>query len=196
MNSQKTAFRLGLDLDNVTLKYTDAIRRYTAEEFGVAPETLADPKFYSMFQSGWGFESEDHFRQVHAAAVLRGLYTQLEPMPGASEALWALSDSGVHIHIITSRFVVHGQHSRVIADTAQNLEDLNIPFRGITFEADKKQVNADLYIDDAPYNVEALRAAGKNVLVFDAPYNRHVDGPRANNWTEARDYVLAQMANA
>jgi hypothetical protein len=40
-----------------------------------------------------------------------------------------------------------------------------------------------------------MREAGHDVLIFDAPYNRHLDGPRANSWSEVVEFVLDYAKN-
>jgi beta-phosphoglucomutase-like phosphatase (HAD superfamily) len=45
-------------------------------------------------------------------------------------------------------------------------------------------------VEDGPHNIEALRAGGHQVIVFDASYNRHLGGPRARDWEEAEAMVL------
>lgn len=187
---RKRKFILGLDLDNVTLLYNDAMQKIVSEKFGVPPEVLADPKFYSFVQSGWPFKDEAHFRQVHGEAVEAGLYTALKPMEGVSEALHELVDAGVGIHVITSRFVNPGQHAKVICETAMSLENHNIPFDNIAFQDDKTRILADVYLDDSPANILALRRAGRHAVVYDASFNRDLPGPRVNNWIEAKEYIL------
>jgi hypothetical protein len=44
--------------------------------------------------------------------------------------------------------------------------------------------------------VEALRAAGNEVIVFDQPYNRHLDGLRARSWREVEELVLEHLISA
>ena len=61
---------------------------------------------------------------------------------------------------------------------------------------DKPEVGADLYVDDAPHNVEALRETGNRVILFDAPYNQGVPGTRALDWTECEQMVLRDAATA
>ncbi len=58
----------------------------------------------------------------------------------------------------------------------------------------KSEVQADLYIEDAPHNVDALREAGNQVIVFDQPYNQDLSGLRAKNWLEAEEIILAKAA--
>lgn len=184
---------LGVDLDGVCLDYTGEFRNFTAKVLGVDPKDIADPSSYSFFESGWGFTSEDHFKLVHGQAVDDGLYTRLPTMPGVSETLHRLSDKGYHIRIITNRFVNKGQHGKVVAQTAERLETANIPYRDLCFVKDKTEINADLYLDDAPFNIEALRAVGREAVVFTAPYNHHMDGPRVDNWEQVEQYLFERF---
>lgn len=179
---------IGLDLDEVSVGYMSGLRTAAAAALNVDPESLIEPFSYSLYESGW-FESEDQFREIHGQAVEDGLYAKLEMLEGASEALWDLSNAGFHIHVITSRFVNHGQNARVLADTANSLDRLRIPYRDISFIKDKRRVLADIYIDDSPSNIKLLREAGRHVLTFDTLYNRSITGPRAYNWTEAKAYI-------
>jgi 5'(3')-deoxyribonucleotidase len=54
----------------------------------------------------------------------------------------------------------------------------------------KPQVEANAYVEDAPHNVEALRATGNPVIVFDQTYNRSLGGLRASTWAEVEEIVL------
>ena len=81
-----------------------------------------------------------------------------------------------------------------MSDTVNWLDESRIPYRDICFLGDKPEVGAHLYIDDAPHNVDALRAAGNDVIVFEQPYNTDLDGPRASGWVEVEDLVLDAMA--
>jgi hypothetical protein len=51
--------------------------------------------------------------------------------------------------------------------------------------------DADVDLDDTSHQIESLRASGQTVLVFDQLYNRHLDGPRAQGWSEVVEHVLA-----
>lgn len=181
--------RVGLDLDGVTAQYVQYLRKYVAKDFGVEEDSIPDPHSYSFYESGWGFESEEHFRAVHGRAVDEGMYAALEMYEGASEALWRLSDAGYHIRVITSRFVNHGQNATVVAQTAAWLDSNNIPYRDIVFTGHKTEIEADIYIDDSPSNIRAFEAAGKDVLIFDAPYNQSFVGPRAHNWDDVVKFI-------
>ena len=51
-------------------------------------------------------------------------------------------------------------------------------------------------VDDASHNVVALREAENHVIVYDAPYNREVDGPRAASWAEVEALALDRVAES
>ena len=123
------------------------------------------------------------------------MFRTMPLIEGAADALWRLSDAGVWIRIITHRLYVHWGHEKAVADTAAWLDDKKIPYRDLCFLAAKPQVEADVYIDDAPHNVEQLRSAGNTVIMFEHPYNRGLDGgPRAAGWPEVEEIVTELVA--
>ena len=124
------------------------------------------------------------------------IFRDMPVIDGCAAALWRLSDAGVWIRIITHRLVVHWGHQIAVADTVSWLDANGIPYRDLCFLGRKPEVEADLYVDDAPHNVEALRAAGNDVVVFDQPYNSAVAGPRARSWAEVEELVFSHMATA
>jgi 5'(3')-deoxyribonucleotidase len=191
--SKTPTFVLGLDLDGVCADYTTYFRRHVAKVLGVKPSTLGPQTHWSFVNSGW-LRTEDQFTEMHRGAVLNGMFRKMPMIPGASEQLWRLSDEEVYIRIITHRLCINGHHGKAAGDTVHWLEKNNIPFRDLCFVADKPQVGADVYVDDAPHNIAKLRAAGGYAIVFDADYNRHVEGPRARNWEEAAELILARKA--
>lgn len=185
-------FVFGVDLDGVCGDYTAAFRDIVADELGVRPETL--PLERSWDFSEWGLDDEK-FETLHRHAVtVRRMFRDMPPMPGVADALWRLSDAGIWIRLITHRLYVNWGHAVAIADTVEWLDRVRIPYRDICFLGAKPEVEADVYVDDGPHNVEALRQSGNTVIVFDAPYNRHLDGPRAATWSEVEDLVLALAA--
>jgi 5'-nucleotidase len=183
-------FVLGLDLDGVCADYTGGFRRYVAGVRRIPEESLPDPVDWDWSLCGWGIESRDEYLDLHAAAVEAGLFRDLDPLPGVSEALWRLSDAGVRIRVITHRLVVSGGHEAAASDTVAWLEQHLIPYWDLCFMASKPQVGADLYLDDSPDNIAAFRDAGQSALVFDQPYNRHLTEPRVHDWAEAAEAVL------
>jgi 5'-nucleotidase len=187
-------FTLCADLDQVCGDYLDGVRHFFARDLGVAPASLPEPKFWDFTKCGWGIKSLEHFTELHLNAVRRGLFRSLKPMDGVSRNLHKLSDEGVHIRILTHRLVGKGMHAVAAADTVAWLDVENIPYRDLCFQGNKTEVIGDCYIDDAPHNIEQIRAAGGYCIIMDAPYNGHLEGDRAHNWDEA--YVLINARRA
>jgi 5'(3')-deoxyribonucleotidase len=185
-------FIFGVDLDGVCGDYTAAFREVVAADRGIDPSELAEERSWDFAE--WGLTPQD-FERLHRKAVLEDrMFRTMPALPGAAEALWRLSDAGVWIRIITHRLYVNWGHAVAVADTVAWLDEAGIPYRDICFLGAKPEVEADCYVDDASHNVRALREAGNHVIVFDAPYNRDVEGPRARDWGEVEQLVVARVA--
>ncbi len=180
-------FVFGVDLDGVCADYTGAFRAAVARHRGIDESELTTEVTWDY--SEWGLD-RDGFLDHHRRAVLEeDMFLTMEAIEGCAEALWRLSDAGVWIRIITHRLVGNWSHAKVVADTVSWLDANRIPYRDLCFLGAKPQVEAAAYIDDAPHNVEALRAMGNTVIVFDQPCNQGLDGPRASNWDEVEATV-------
>jgi 5'-nucleotidase len=183
---------LGVDLDGVCADYESAFRTSVAARLDLDPEGLAPQTIMDAY-SEWGLTFEQ-FESAHRTAVTEDrIFRHMEPLPGVSEALWQLSDAGVGIRIITARLLFSGAHETSAADTAYWLDAHRIPYRDLCFISDKPNVGADLYVDDSPSNIVALREAGKTAIVFDQPYNRDLPGPRAHDWNEVVTAVEVEL---
>ena len=181
-------FVLGVDLDGVCGDYIGTFRRIVAERLGVPAESLTRDVSWGCKE--WGIRTPEEFDELHRHAVLeRHMLRHMDLIPGAAEALWRLSDAGVWIRIVTHRLYVNWGHAVTAGDTAEWLDVARIPYRDLCFIAAKSSVNADAFVDDAPHQIEDLRAAGHTVIVFDQPYNRHLPDPRATNWFEVEELV-------
>lgn len=187
-------FVLGVDLDGVCADYTAGIRRVVADDRGVSPGDLPAERSWGFEE--WGLAPGEFERLHHLAVTEHHLYRDLPAIEGCADALWRLSDAGIWIRIITHRLYVNWGHQVAVRDTVTWLDRCRIPYRDLCFLGTKPQVEADAYIDDAPHNVVALREAGNTVIVFDQPYNRDLDGPRAKDWSELEEQVLALAAEA
>ncbi len=183
---------LGVDLDGVCADYESALRASVAARRGVDPSTLPPQSTTGSF-SEWGLSAEG-FQEAHRIAVVQDrIFRTMAPYPGVAETLWRLSDAGVWIRVITHRLLFNGLHEASAGDTAVWLDQHDIPYRDLCFIGDKATVGADLYIDDSPHNIIALRQAGRTALVFDQLYNRHLDGPRVRSWAEVEPLVLDRL---
>lgn len=193
MTDRSHTFILGVDLDGVVADHTVRFREIYAGLRGIDVESLPLERSWNFHE--WGLDN-DQYSHYHRIAVMEhDMFRTMPLVDGAADALWRLSDAGIWIRIITHRLYVHWGHEKAVGDTAAWLDANRIPYRDLCFLGAKPQVEADAYIDDAPHNVEQLRAAGNTVIVFDQPYNRSVTGgPRAVDWAEVETIVTELAA--
>jgi 5'-nucleotidase len=185
---------LGVDLDGVCGDHSSAFRAVVARERGISAASLPPQRSWDF--AAWGLTTEA-FEALHRKAVLtHRMFRSMPVFPHCAEVLWRLSDAGVWIRLITHRLGANWGHAVAVADTVAWLDDNGIPYRDLCFLGQKPQVEADAYLDDAPHNVDALRAAGSPVIVFDQPYNAALEGPRARSWLEVERLVLDLMAGS
>lgn len=185
-------FVLGVDLDGVCADYNAVFRTVVAADLGVDPSSLVEPTGWGY--SDWGLDGDEFLRLHNLGVTEKRMFRSMPTVEGCPDALWRLSDMGVWLRIITHRLYMNWGHAVVVSDTVAWLDEHRIPYRDLCFLGDKPQVGADAYLDDAPHNVEALRAAGHVAIVFDQPYNRHLDGPRASGWGEVEQLVTELAA--
>ncbi len=184
-------FVLGVDLDGVCADYTSAFRRIVAMERNVDPNSLTTEVSWDFAE--WGL-NRDSFLELHKTSVQdHRMFKNMPALEGVSDALWRLSDAGVWIRIVTHRLVTNWGHALIVSDTVDWLDAKSIPYRDICFLGRKPEIEADAYVEDAPHNVEALRARGNTVIVFDQPYNQDLDGLRASNWVEV-EAIVSELA--
>jgi 5'(3')-deoxyribonucleotidase len=192
MSSLEGSFVFGVDLDGVVADFYRGLKPIAAEWVGRPVEELPDA--FSFGLEEWGFRSAVEYERLHRFAIAeRSLYENLSPIEGAGPALRRLSSSGVRIRIITHRLYLKHTHKTSVAQTVGWLDRYAIPYWDLCFMSDKGAVGADLYVDDAPSNIEDLRAGGNEAIVFTAPTNLRVGPPRANDWTELERMVVEHM---
>lgn len=199
-------FILNVDLDGVVADYQLELRERTAANIGVPVDEIGEQVNWEPHLCGWGVRDRDHFLEIHHNGVLDGMFRTMPEIDGASDALWELSDAGYHIRVVTHRLVINWSHERVVADTVAWLQEERpdgrprVPFRDLCFLALKADVAGDALIDDAPHNVEAVRESRRlgrpspQPIIFDAAYNRHMDGVRATSWKQVIDLLAESQA--
>ncbi len=185
---------LGVDLDGVCADYNSGFRDVVAADRGIDPVELLPNRSWGFKE--WGLD-EAEFDRLHQKAVTEDrMLATLPVIDGCSDVLWRLSDAGVWIRIITHRLYKNWGHAAAATDTVTWLDNAKIPYRDICFLGAKPEVEADLYIDDAPHNIVGLRDAGNDVIVFDQSYNAGLRGPRAKNWAEVEEIAMSYVASA
>lgn len=186
-------FVLGVDLDGVVADFTRGMKPIAAEWLGVSEKSLTDEISYGFPE--WRLERSGGYDALHRFAVKeRQLFAQLPPIPGAPAALRRLSAVGdIRIRIITHRLYIHWFHKEAIHQTTEWLEQHGIPYWDICFMRDKAAVGANLYVEDSPENIQALRAAGYETIVVVNSTNRDLPEPRAESWEEIEQLVRERV---
>jgi 5'(3')-deoxyribonucleotidase len=161
-----------------------------AEWLGVELETLSRDVTYGLPE--WKLDRCGDYNDLHRFAVTeRDLFRKLTPIYGAPPALRRLAHQHkLRIRIITHRLFIPHFHEDAISQTVKWLDYHGIPYWDLCFMRDKAAVGADIYVEDSPQNVQALRADGHTAIVFTNSTNRGIEGPRANNWDDVERLVL------
>jgi 5'(3')-deoxyribonucleotidase len=184
-------FVLGVDLDGVCADYYPFMRAVVGEWLGRDPEQM--PRDVGWEMAEWGVEPGE-FHKVHRFAVVeRGLFLEMGMIPGAGPALRRLSNLGIRIRIITHRLIIEHFHQIAVSQTVEWLDRHAIPYWDLCFMGEKGAVNADLYIEDSPHNIEALLQEQRDVIVFTHSANRHLEVSaerRARDWDEAERLIV------
>jgi beta-phosphoglucomutase-like phosphatase (HAD superfamily) len=184
-------FVFGVDLDGVVADFITGLKPVAAEWLGVPVETLADEVSYGF--SEWKLGGKRGYEDLHRYALKeKRLFETLPVIDGAAASLRRLSRQGVRIRIITHRLYIPWFHRQAVYQTVEWLEKNGIPYWDLCFMAAKSSVDADVYVEDSPGNIQSLRAAGKKVIVMRNSTNRHVKGPAAERWIEVEKWVKAE----
>ncbi len=194
MNSSANAqFVLGVDLDGVVADFARGLKPIAAEWLGVPADSLTDEISYGFKE--WELERAGGYDDLHRFAVKeRQLFATLPPVSGAPAALRRLDTvPEIRIRIITHRLYIHWFHKEAIRQTSEWLEQHGIPYWDLCFMRDKAAVGANLYLEDSPENIAALRAAKHETIVVVNSTNRHLPGPRAESWEDLEDMVRERV---
>lgn len=173
--------KIGLDLDDTTFEYIKGIKSVVEMERGTLPEVTT-----------WDFDSwgltRDEYEGYHKKLVSSGAVALLKPLPYAVPVIQRLAKKH-RIRFITARFRPKFNHANMLRYTGECLDANEIPYNDICFVSPKSDVHADIYLDDSPTIIKELQDAGKNVVIFDQPYNRELPGQRVKNWLEFEDII-------
>jgi 5'(3')-deoxyribonucleotidase len=185
-------FVLGVDLDGVCADFYEGLREIAAEWLGVPLETLTRDVTYDLPE--WNLERCGRYEDLHRFAVAeRDLFRTLKPIQGAPASLRRIDyQHRVRIRIITHRLFIPHFHQTAIDQTVEWLDHYGIPYWDLCFMRDKAAVGADLYIEDSPSNVRALRIDNHPTVVFSNSTNRDLEGPRADTWEQV-EMIVAEF---
>ena len=166
------------DVDGVLSNFSEHLLDTVGSS--LSPEEITD---WDIFK----FLTPDQLH--HAQAMLKEFdwWTSLPVMEGAQDGVEYLRSSGYRITWVTAPWKscpTWKQARRVWIDKHfPGDEELIVT-------SDKHEYPADVFWDDKPTNVLTYRDVhpDRKCFVFDAPYNRHVEGPRIS-WATIRDYL-------
>lgn len=170
--------RVGIDMDGVLADFnTGWMTRYN-DEFGAQ---LAA----SMVQQWDGLYELTHFGSMEefwrwAQGQGRSTFRDAPPLPGAIEAVTRIGMRH-RVAIVSSKF------DWAIPDSLAWLADHGVPAREVHFLWDKTLAGCDIYLDDAPHQLEALAAGLPDAVVCRMvhPWNRPIAGVvDAHSWEE------------
>jgi 5'(3')-deoxyribonucleotidase len=164
MADSDVRFVFGVDLDGVCFDYYGAIKPYAAEWMTKQPEDLEGEAVYGF--KPWGIDDHGGYDELHRYLLQRRFFVDGPPLPGAPDALNRLSERQIRVRISTHRLYVTGSHQAAVSQTVEWLDKNDIPYWDLCFVKDKPVVGADLYMEDTPQNVIALREAGNPTIVF------------------------------
>lgn len=166
------SLRVGVDLDGVVADFTGGwIELYNAE-FGASLHTDQ--------VTGWDAPAElTTFRSMTefwrwartAGSDGRSLFASLRPYPRAVDGLRRLLHEA-HVAIITTK------PGWAIPDTLGWLAALDLPLREVHITSDKPAVACDIYVEDSPKQLRALRRHRPDAVVcrWVRPWNEPLDG--------------------
>ena len=180
-----SGLRLGVDLDGVVADFNAGwITRYN-RDFGAD----LHPSMVTTWNSPTvltHFEDMDSF-WAWARQGSSSVFRDLPVYPGAVDTLRTLAAT----HRVV---VVSSKHEWAISDTLAWLGEQRVPTSEVHFVWDKPSVACDVYLEDAPHNLQALasRRAESVVCRMVQPWNAPVGGVRdVASWQEFATLVEA-----
>ncbi len=132
-------------------------------------------------------------RQILDAMNDPGFWMDVEPIPGAAEALKHFMDEGHEVYIVTATEPEH------VADKMRDLLFRCFPFlswKQVIITCNKQLIRGDVLIDDGIHNLEG---GDYRKILFTAPYNRNYDAEandmiRVGSWDEITR-IIDRMAS-
>jgi uncharacterized HAD superfamily protein len=180
---------IGVDIDNVIADTEKELRRVIFEKMGLKLDR-EDITSYSLDNIA-GIEREDLI-DILGMFDSGDIFLGLEVIDGARETLGMLKKSH-EIVLVTSRPEGVREHTSIW------LEREGIPYDKLLF-ASKTKVNGvpyELFIEDQDKFACELAEDGTFVLLFDAPWNRHVRHENINRvytWEDVRKFCFPSCA--
>ncbi|MFV8051557.1 MULTISPECIES: 5' nucleotidase, NT5C type [Mycobacteriaceae] len=181
---------IGLDVDGVLADYMAAIAEVgRGNGHAMSGE---GPLTYGLIEPGWfpdALTAATAMAQLHESGLGDlALFDDTAPA-----AVRELRNGGHKVSIVTARQehrVGESGHRAGHRDLVSWLARHGIETDDLLFQQRKSLSGCDVYLDDAPHNIDEIRSAGGIAVVRDTTYNRQVPGPRVISMAEFADRVL------
>lgn len=175
-----------VDMDGVIANWNKRFLELSSELFPHIDFPFA--KEFTNWDLTHGLDAEGIAAVYHVMNV-SGFYAELEPTPGAAQALNEMLDEGYHVSLCTSPMVTN---RTCASDKIFWAEEHIGPGWGkrTIITSDKTVIMGDYLFDDKPEIHGASIPVWEHIL-FDQPYNRtdNMNRKRITDWANWRDYI-------
>jgi len=190
MNDNKKI--VSVDLDGVCGDFYGCMREIYSEWIEKPLNEIPEPESFNL--NNWGIFEKQQYEDFHRFAVTQKHLFKIIPMiSGARKYIKKLSDEGIRIRIVTHRLCIKYFHKEAIIQTVEWLDKNGIPFWDLCFLKNKSDIYSDIFIEDTPHNIEALRKNGIYTICFANSTNTKVTNPRAKNWEEVYNLITKKV---
>lgn len=176
--------RIGVDLDGVMFDFQRRWAGLYETWFDVSMPPAKTRTWESMVSATHFADEGEFFSWFDHAEGWDGM----DYIPGAPGAVDTMIRHGMSVVFITAR------HTE-LSHTMTRWWHRSSPWGKTTELAvgvrTKSTIPCSVYIDDSPAVIEQLASAGKRVVVFGQPWNKHLEGehPRFVKWGEVLEHI-------
>ena len=181
---------VGLDVDGVIYNYVKSLREYIHVLNGTPLEMMPDALGWNFMKDQWNLTMDQYYKIVTMGIKHDDFLKTGDKIEGCKEAIdYIYHVRKDRITLVTARDF-GGIEDLARAATIHWLQDNEIPYHELILTHQKVGFNFDVIFDDSPGNVEQIRAAGENAVVFTQPWNAEMkDVPRVHGWDGVLNYL-------
>lgn len=180
--------RIGVDVDDVVYDVYNKIVPMLLQSFNIDKGQFNNGNldYFDIDNDTYRQYLDDHFKQF---------VNELEVKNNCAETLLKMKQSGLEIVFITAR------SDDVLGDayqiTKRSLDRDGIVYDKIITNAQDKGLacmveKIDIFIDDSIKHTQRVSLLGIDTLIFDMPYNQHINIKRVNNWEQIYEYIMSK----
>lgn len=159
--------KIGIDLDGCLYDFTKDYHSYIVNIQGIPADEIVPVTSWDFYEH-YGFSVHEFLDHLRDGADREFIFRNGEPAFRSIITLEFLKAEGHTLHIVTDR----GRFgASAIQSTVDWLHQYEIPFDSLTFGQNKTLVNVDLFVDDSPENLRALKDAGTRTVRFAQEWN-------------------------